>query len=1007
MHNDGLEQAQTDPKSSGEEGQVFPEGRVSQDGSPVIPEKPFNIGAALRNVFEQYEKQAYSEWIGKLTPEEMATYEKMGFHFQLLRAICQNHEMIALSADENELKRFSFFEVVQLVKDLKKMAVDFLGQELHRKPNPNLEQFVNAYKTLKVFLVQKEKIAFTEVQEDATLTATPYIDQDLLKIIEKTMPPDMVTLIKSAEISEGTNGKIERNEVKTSFTKMVVALQLTEPEKEQFVNALRVIAKIRQKILDNKPSNIGSIHLQIQDLRDMVEALGKMECLRRVYPSNPELDIYHSEKLFGLSEIYRLAKFIISWEKTFRWLGQMQLGKAKVEKILPDNEIANEDEESIEDMNEKRRETIKNFMDSFSLVFPDPLAPMIVKRHREVLRRRIQNYPALAVSLNGITDDKTKKDLKRVLFQISTILSYLDYMWNMHEVRENEGGKHIVYPKKMILLGPLILQETEELAATLNFLSEQYRGTLGTGEDDLDDIFGEKKPAGLGINFEESNIFKLGPDSIISMTRNNALATADAQTDEDKQRKEQKEKLADSLNMIGYVLSVSIKTARQNLRATSVKNVLVNEEKTVEGNKAVPQTLSYDIHDFINDLRDAFSAVLFEMARIFNNDVSKHDVLPEIAAQEEQAAQLRGRINMLGERIKPTAEVMAFAMVAAPEQMAEDIIPGLKAIVTNLAAEISDFQRYQEYNLNEKKYHEVLRGAGYEKLVRLANAIEDFDTNYNEQLDGSVLDLFILRKRLEEFAEKTQMGMNMGKFPRNGILGAWIKDLELLKKVEDRILINGLKQEEMQELQIKYVERFMHVLNIFYDICHKQTVVHSIPDGSEEDVTTLTVSPEIREHFQVFFDANPLVQECMTEKFTSCFHKFYRLMHLMSDFSQVCDFQLNANTAEQEFLKEYDMKKAKILEEECKKLLEADYVSTDRLQKNKLMLSLAACREALGHLLFRAPEEAEILDIILNDMENTVRIRYEQGKPIHPEDLETFYLQFIREQVENPITVRY
>jgi hypothetical protein len=195
----------------------------------------------------------------------------------------------------------------------------------------------------------------------------------------------------------------------------------------------------------------------------------------------------------------------------------------------------------------------------------------------------------------------------------------------------------------------------------------------------------------------------------------------------------------------------------------------------------------------------------------------------------------------------------------------------------------------------------------------------------------------------------------------------------------------------------------MHVINIMYDISTKDELVHSVPD--QGNVERYPVQPAVKERFGAFMQANPLVERCQTPDFTPCFHKFYKLVHLMSDFSQVCDLQMNPNTPEQEFLKEFDMRKADALVRECKTLLEADYCSTDRIRKNKLLLSLATCREALGHLMFRSPERAEILDIILNDMENTIRVRYEQEKPIQPDDLETFYLQFLREAVEEPITV--
>ena len=713
-----------------------------------------------------------------------------------------------------------------------------------------------------------------------------------------------------------------------------------------------------------------------------------------------------NDKLFGLTEIERMVRFIRSWKKTFQWLGTMKVGK-----LFQEKETGEQREKRLEEEREKRRDTIRNFTDSFAMIFPDPVAPMIVKRHREVLRRRVQAYHALAEMVNTIMDEKLKRDLKRVLFQISSILSYLDYMWNMHQVEENGAGTHIVYPKKMLLLGPLILQETENLMGTLNMLAEQYRGSLGEdggGEESFFNADVLQPATGLGLNYDDSQAFRLGPDTVVSFTqdttRDKALVAAAAQTETDKKRTEQKDKLINTLWMMAGLFVFSVKNARRNLEATRVKNVMVNEEDASEAEKNGTQTLSYDIHDFISDLNDVFSAALYEIARTFDENITKHEVLPESAAQEDQAARLRSQIYTLGSQIRPLGEVMAYTATQAHEQVEKEIIPQLRELIPQLTQSINEFQRRQEQNLNGKKYHEVLRGAGYEKLVRLSNSANDFEANFNEKLDAPTVELYFLRKRLDEFAEKTQLATGTGALPRNGAAGAWLRDLEQLKKVEDRILKNGLKPAEIAELQDEYTGRLLQVITGLCNIARKDEIQHVAPGQS--DAATYKVPAAIREHFGAFNDANPLVDQCTDSDFTPCFYKFYKLMHLMSDFMQVCDLQKNPNTPEQEFLKEHDMRKAQVLNDELKKLAEADYESTTRTQKNKLLLSLATCREALGHLVFRAPEQAENLDMYLADMENTVRVLYEHGRRISPDNLESFYMTVIREELENPITVR-
>lgn len=972
-------------------------------------EKPVYADGFLRaKLVEEQDKQAYATWLESLRPEEMQTFEKMGYHFQLLRAICQNPEMIALSADESTGERFSFREVVQLVNDLEKMAEKFLGRELERKPNAVLDQLANAYNFFRIFLAEQEKSTFTEEKDDYLLKVVPYFDKDFMALVENTLPADMVTLIRSGEAVDGENGvKVERSKLSAAYARLIGALQLNEEEKAQFKQALRRIVKVRQKVIDGNREGSKMNNLEVGDLTEIIEALGSMECLRRVFPSNPELGMRGNDKMFGLTEIERMVRFIRSWKKTFQWLGTMKMGK-----LFREKENEDQREKRLEEEREKRRDTIRNFTDSFAMIFPDPVAPMIVKRHREVLRRRVQSYHALAEMVNTVMDEKLKKDLKRVLFQISSILSYLDYMWNMHQVEENGAGTHIVYPKKMLLLGPLILQETENLMGTLNMLAEQYRGSLGEDQKDEESFFGNSEappPAtGLGLNYDDSQAFRLGADTLISFTqdatREKALVAADAQTVADKKMTEQKDKLINTLWMMAGLFVFSVKNARRNLDATRVKTVMVNEEDGNEADQKATQTLSYDIHDFISDLNDVFSAALYEIARTFDEKITKHEVLPESAAQEDQAARLRSQIYTLGVQIRPAGEIMAYATTSTKDQIDREIVPGMQAIVPELARCINEFQRHQEQNLRDKKYHEVLRGAGYEKLVRLANSANDFAANFNEKLDTPTVELYILRKRLEEFAEKTQIAVGTGELPRNGATAAWQRDLEQLKRVEDRILRNGLKPSEMAELQDEYTGRFLQVITTLCSIARKDEIQHSV--HGQSDTMTYKVTPQVREHFNAFNEANPLVDRCMDSDFTPCFYKFYKLTHLVSDFMQVCDLQKNPNTPEQEFLKEHDMRKAQILDTELKKLVVADYESTTRTQKNKLLLSLATCREALGHLVFRAPEQADTLDIVCADMENTIRVLYEHGKPIAPDDLETFYMQFIREAVENPINIR-
>ncbi len=763
-----------------------------------VPEKHFDVSELFRSQAEQ-EKKAYLDWMSRLTPEETQTYEQMGYHFQLLRAICQNLEMIALSKDDNNGERFSFNEVIDLVKDLEKMAEKFLGREAERKSNPALKQLVSAYNILRIFAAKQENQTYTEDQDGYSLSIMPHFDNDFMELVEKVFPNDMVRIIEEMEKDTDDKKANGREEAAKSFEKMVVGLQHNEKEKMEFIEALKAVVKVRQKVIQGKKRHGPAVNqldltnqIDLQDIHDVINALSRMECLRRIYHSGAESAIRGNEQTFGLHEINRLVRFIRNWKRTFRWLGKMKVGML----IPEDREETDEEREKKEEEREKREQEelekkydiIKNFTESFNTIFPDPVAPMIVRRHREILRQRIRNYPQLIKIISELPE-ALQTDFKRVLFQISTTLSYLDYMWNMHQVEENSAGKHIVYPKKMLLLGPFILQEIENLGAIINLIINKH--DKRKKEDmNMDDGFFEMEtqPKGLAMPYEDSVEFKIGPHGIINVTHDKAVAAADIQTKEELEALEQNKIFMESLETICLMLMVETKKARRNLKAAKVKNVITNDEAS-EDEKSSP-TLSYDIHDFISDIQDMFSVTLYQIAVLFDKNVIKQQLLPELAAHEEQAARLRSQIHSLGARIRPGMQGMVHTLGPEPGQPSEvfpdglktaEIVPVLTDIIGKLAKDIGGFQHYQEMNLNAKKYHEVLRGAGYEKLVRVANALSDFTANHQEKFDIDVVDLYVFRKKIDEFAEKLQLDM------KNGIVAVWLKDLEILKKVENRI----------------------------------------------------------------------------------------------------------------------------------------------------------------------------------------------------------------------------
>ncbi|MFA5829553.1 MAG: hypothetical protein WC843_03595 [Candidatus Gracilibacteria bacterium] len=1028
----------------------------------IGPVTQVTLEDVLRHRTKDFEKMAYTTWMESLTQAERESYDRLGFLFQLLHAVTQNREIIALSADERTAEKFSFTEVAELIGDVVREAESFLGpkdKELDRKENGIVTSFKKCYRNL-VLLERLARAVYTvEEGPDCTTVIQFDADGDFLHIIENEMPKNLAAMVKLA--SERGDEPLKKTRAQERF---MIDLHASDLEKEQILKAVEKAGKALKKIKNARAHGENSKILLPDDLQAIVVELGKVEHVRRLYVSNPGM----SGQSYGIQEIQRLLQFVRNWEGTFRWVGGSKMAKmleddspgqkeeskdeteeehdARLEKERGDflekemrkkrdlfkdftdllsgktkagqkgaakSETKEEHDVRLEKEREKRRNIIQTFTDAFNLIM---VAPLIVRRHRKVLRARQSAFRLVGETVETIEDKKLKEKLGEVIFQVSTILSYLDHMWDMHGVEKNGAGKHIVYPKKMILLGPLILGDVEKLFVELNYLSERFRKSdPDNGETDsmsiedgmfadfLDEPESKKSLAGLGMNYKTSGTsetFRVDDvNGIVSAVHDDAVETAKPKPPES-----QKEmSISDSLNGLAMILAIALNGARADLRATHIKEVITNEEDDPENADAPLETLSCEIHDFIHDLYDALSSVLYEMTKIFKPDVTRHDVLPQSEAYEEQAACLRRDVIEIGTKITPAIELVTEIFEYGEEKRAATGLPMLQAALGGVAAHMAAFQVAQEQNLEEQKYHAVLRGASFEKMIRLANCSKDFKEQYCEELGPNTIELYVLRKQIDEFVEKTRGEISGGKLPNSGIIGAWMEDVDDLKKVEDRILANNLKPQELEKLQEIYSECFMHVLNVLDQIRKQEKVEHSYFDPNKR-VSEHKVSEQVRGHFDDFAKANPMAEHCVTGLFTPIYFKFFKLMHLMSDFKQVCDLRRDPNTPEQMFLREYDMRKADVMFKENFEILMTYYAYPELPPEKKpeIMASLAECRKALSHLRFFDEKRAQDLDVIMADLERTLK----SGHKLNGVDLEDFYLQFFREYNHNPIVVK-
>jgi hypothetical protein len=690
-----------------------------------------------------------------------------------------------------------------------------------------------------------------------------------------------------------------------------------------------------------------------------------------------------------------------------------------------------------------KRALIKEFSLNFIERFPKLT---VLDHHMQVRKRKIASYPLFVETVESIDDPELKREYKKLLKQISTILSYLEWVWNMHDMKTTPAGTQIIYPQQMLWAAPFILLEVEDLSTRLNILADELAdGSAQNGEVNFDsvktmrppklptdfqpgpsepetdhfgkeidftaipveDIPGSEPPIagetnarffpaagaiyseGLAEDYNDSKTFRLSDLQIAAESTQAKVETA----------LEQKPtipapagystdqiscKLEHTYELCAKRLNEGLSTVRPALRATRLHSLSVNKEQPNGGGQQMLDTLSYDIHDFIHLLTDDLSQVVYQLVKVLKPEVTRKDVLPKFEEYEEQTAELRRKLHNFIKSLMPVLELVD---VQANPRRESDAGQGmLKELVEGLKTvqgRVNQFRAYQEDCLTGQRFHAMLRGAPYETLVRMTNTINAVMKDHIGAIDVATVDLYVLRKEIGRIGIDCRIAME-------GINGKLANSRIAAKWVEEVAKLEKLEEKIVENglTPKKTAEIEREYRSQFAQVFNDLAAI-----CTRDTVYKKKVGLNEKAYFSALVGESQCIKLRSCGDFTPAFFKFQKLMRLIENLVLVCGKNVkpytdnNYTIREQILTFEYDLRQAAKLSEVLQTLMSLDYADMDAEKLTNVRNVIKSCREALGDLWFRVPEAVENIRSALTGLQNKISDSFWRKSPLDAQEL--------------------
>ncbi|HLG25514.1 MAG TPA: hypothetical protein VI588_01825 [Candidatus Gracilibacteria bacterium] len=859
------------------------------------------------------DKTAYAEWINRLTPEELNHYTQIGYKFKLLGAIFEHPEIIALPGEKASARQLNFAEVMDMMDELHDHSRLFLGKDLERNTTDAaaLTSFFRA-----LHHIGERGLPSREA------------DQEFIQAVTIEFRPYM-----------RAGGK-QRPSLMDRFAE---TLKMSDGDKSALLKAVDLIREEFKKIQDAGKDNMFG-QLRHEALEGIILALSEVDCLRRVFPQN---------KKVGLKEIVRIKELLEMWKDLFG-------------ELLPDNDqgitIAMPDQTDVpgsptpKKNMQSRRVFLEHRAKALGKSFPNLVTPMVMMHHRQVLKKKIKQYEKVTDMVEGMEDKELRDLLEIFLASISRIMSYLEFMWDMHKVESDKGTTQILYPKKMLLLIPVIREEMQKLSTGFQMLGEKYRGQRDTDlRHSLHSELGFSK--GLGTNDDSQTEFSLdiGEESA-ARTQEITAAKARQVLDSSPDEPARNDNLAFVFNMIGeMVIADHIRKADDHVELIGIEKVKKRLHYGDPGIVVHPETLTHHIQDFINEVQAALTETLVELINAFREKrLPTRNIIPEYQDYEDQAAELRYGLKKMFKNTSSAKDKLQRAMVhdpadaKNPDKGAEAVLR-TKVALTEIADAITRFQQTQESALAGKKYHGVLKGEHYGTLNNLSHGIMDYFLDGGvEALTPEILATHDITKKIEEFGEKFDR-----KSKKPAEVDEWLDKYYEFRKL--RMAVPGKpakgKTDGNGEMAASHGQALMAVVDGIKKLAEDQA--ESVPqETTPGEHAEDKEFKDCRERFRLFATENPFLHRVREEQSSSRYREFDRLVKQFEDFHTMLG--MTHSLVDERLLYEHDGRLANEVADKLEILaLEMQISGKAFPDGDGAFSAITDCQAALQHLQFR------------------------------------------------------
>jgi HEPN domain-containing protein len=888
--------------------------------NPSISAAPELLRLGLDKIMAAQQSPAVKEhqaWLSRLTPEELKIYNEIGFRFQLMRSLLTNAHLIALPAGHNDFIK---------------------SKETEKIPKApfSWEEFM---KMLDEIREEAEKFLGREIERTKSrlfknFTAFYHRLCELGNPIQLKNPNHNLSAALIEAIKEMP--KVQ------DFNTLSFRLNLNVQEEIIFKSALK---KLKQLYTTAKSTDIQNAagadeSVTANEIHEIAAELGKLECLRRIGTRDQK---------GPLDEYKNLINYINTWKKSF------------------------EDISGI--INDKTAEVFRTMAGTIAQSFPDAIMPATYRHHRDVIGHRVHQYKKLTEIINGIEDQNHKTLTKKIVFQIGIILSYLDFLWDMHETVDEHGGQKIIYPKSMLMIAPLISNETGKLIKNLQNIADSQKCAsicppANDENDEMEDLFNIDEDSQPGIAVTEFGPTPRLPSirpgiaplrAIFSEEINTMLFTS--LPEQKKSPNDYYKNITPTLEFLVSYLTRQMRDADKALRLTIVKK------------EAKYETLSPDIQTFQNSLQESLLLALVEVARIFEPNINKNDIIPEFIDFEDQSAELRIHLHNLGDVVENVGKNLDSLDIKSLNANPGNAPVKTKIELLKLMEAIEQFHVKQNACMEQSKYHATLIGHDFEMVNGFMVAISNYFIDGGlDTINKNLLAEYTNIRELDELAKACSRSQAMVNLPKNESVNNWLVEWNELKKIENELDRAMLEGRGAVEPETRYRTIFLSLI------------------AKAKAIAQDTAENEGGDNFKEFAKNNPDIF-IHNYLFEPKLFKFTGLMKQFSDFRSI--FGMKSQIGNAPLLAEHDLRIKNTVHDALDIIIStAAFNDFSQTEQNAINGGIKQCRINAPHLQFIAPELVNELYENLKYLESYIAFAQQHGHKIDRSDLEDIFTGF-------------